>query len=101
MPLLPIAMIQALTPPPVLPTIRMLSLVSSFFALLSVFVPNIQTSDIDSYISTEGPIAKVGLLANIGPSGSKADGALAGIVCTSPHLVISLLFIHQGQFLVA
>ncbi|KIM75770.1 carbohydrate-binding module family 20 protein [Piloderma croceum F 1598] len=62
----------------------MLSLISSFLALLSVFVPNLQASDIDSYISTEGPIAKVGLLANIGPSGSKADGAQAGIVIASP-----------------
>jgi glucoamylase len=87
-------MIHALTPPPVLPTIRMLSLISSFLALLSVFVPNLQALDINSYISTEGPIAKVGLLANIGPSGSKADGALAGIVCTSPHVMISLLFVH-------
>lgn len=39
---------------------------------------------VDSYISTESPIAKAGLLANIGPSGSKSHGAKAGIVVASP-----------------
>ena len=34
-----------------------------------------QSSTVDSYISTESPIAKAGLLANIGPNGSKAKGA--------------------------
>ncbi|KAI0035180.1 glycoside hydrolase family 15 protein [Vararia minispora EC-137] len=38
----------------------------------------------DSYIATEAPIAKAGLLANIGPSGSKASGAKSGIVIASP-----------------
>jgi hypothetical protein len=42
-----------------------------------------QTS-VDSYISTEYPIAKVNLLANIGSSGSKSEGAKAGIVIASP-----------------
>lgn len=40
-------------------------------------------AQVDSYISTEGPIAKAGLFANIGPDGSKDDGAavspLAGV----------------------
>lgn len=43
-----------------------LGLISSAFA---------QSSSVDSYISTEDPIAKAGLLANIGPSGSKTQGA--------------------------
>lgn len=30
---------------------------------------------VDSYVNSETPIAKAGLLANIGPSGSKASGA--------------------------
>jgi hypothetical protein len=32
-------------------------------------------STIDSYIAMEEPIAKAGLLANIGPDGSKSSGA--------------------------
>jgi hypothetical protein len=42
-----------------------------------------QTS-VASYISTEYPIAKANLLANIGSSGSKSSGAKAGIVIASP-----------------
>jgi hypothetical protein len=82
MPPLPILMIQVLTPPPILRTMRTLTLISSIVALLSIFAPPLSLAvvDIDTYISTEGPIAKAGLLANIGPSGSKADGALAGVV---------------------
>ena len=33
-----------------------------------------QTS-VESYVATESPIAKSGLLANIGPDGSKSSGA--------------------------
>jgi glucoamylase len=33
------------------------------------------SSVVDQYVATESPIAKAGLLANIGPSGSKAAGA--------------------------
>ncbi|KAH0831981.1 glycoside hydrolase family 15 protein [Lanmaoa asiatica] len=39
---------------------------------------------VDSYVSTESPIAKAGLLANIGPSGSMASGAYPGVVIASP-----------------
>ncbi|KAF7314538.1 Glucoamylase [Mycena kentingensis (nom. inval.)] len=39
---------------------------------------------VDSYVATQGPIAKAGLLANIGPSGAKASGAKAGVVIASP-----------------
>ena len=34
-----------------------------------------QSSTVDTYIAKESPIAKAGLLANIGPSGAKASGA--------------------------
>ncbi|KAJ7029291.1 glucoamylase [Mycena alexandri] len=44
-------------------------------------------SSVDSYVATESPIAKAGLLANIGPSGSKSSGAKAGIVIASPNTV--------------
>jgi glucoamylase len=41
-------------------------------------------STVDEYIAIESPIAKSGLLANIGPNGSKAQGAKPGIVIASP-----------------
>ena len=34
-----------------------------------------QPANVDSYFSTESPIAKAGLLANIGPNGTKSSGA--------------------------
>ncbi|KAF8895604.1 glycoside hydrolase family 15 protein [Infundibulicybe gibba] len=34
-----------------------------------------QSNVVDTYISTESPIAQAGLLANIGPNGSRASGA--------------------------
>jgi len=43
-----------------------------------------QLSVVDQYVATESPIAKAGLLANIGPSGSKSAGAK---VCVIPYLV--------------
>ncbi|KAF5315001.1 hypothetical protein D9619_007127 [Psilocybe cf. subviscida] len=46
-----------------------------------------QSSVVDSYVATESPIAKAGLLANIGPSGSKSSGAKAGLVIASPSTV--------------
>lgn len=42
---------------------------------------------VDSYLAAEAPIAKAGLLANIGPSGSKSSGAASGIVIASPNTV--------------
>ncbi|KAI0042277.1 carbohydrate-binding module family 20 protein [Auriscalpium vulgare] len=46
-----------------------------------------QSSTVDSFIAAESPIAKAGLLANIGPSGSKSAGAKAGVVIASPSTV--------------
>ncbi|KAF9046528.1 glucoamylase [Panaeolus papilionaceus] len=43
-----------------------------------------QSTVVDKYVATESPIAKAGLLANIGPSGSKSSGAKAGLVIASP-----------------
>lgn len=46
-----------------------------FLGLYSV-VSNAQPSPlIDAYVSSESPIAKANLLANIGPSGSRSSGA--------------------------
>ncbi|KDQ62664.1 carbohydrate-binding module family 20 protein [Jaapia argillacea MUCL 33604] len=42
------------------------------------------SQSVDTYVSTEGPIAKSGMLANIGPNGSKAAGASPGVVVASP-----------------
>ncbi|KZV59596.1 carbohydrate-binding module family 20 protein [Peniophora sp. CONT] len=50
---------------------------ASFFAASAV-------AQVDSFISSEGPIAKAGLFANIGPDGSKDAGAGAGLVTASP-----------------
>jgi glucoamylase len=43
-----------------------------------------QSDTADAYLAAESPIAKANLLANIGPSGSKSQGAKAGIVIASP-----------------
>lgn len=53
------------------PKMRLLALTALVSLACSVFA---QTS-VDSYVATESPIAKAGLLANIGPSGSKSSGA--------------------------
>ncbi|KAF8070416.1 glycoside hydrolase family 15 protein [Lyophyllum atratum] len=54
--------------------------------LLSVASASVrgQSSTADTYLAAESPIAKANLLANIGPSGSKSQGAKAGIVIASP-----------------
>ena len=46
---------------------------ASFFGLLGSAVS--QSTSADAYFSNELPIAKAGLLANIGPSGDKSSGA--------------------------
>ncbi|KIJ17956.1 carbohydrate-binding module family 20 protein [Paxillus involutus ATCC 200175] len=43
-----------------------------------------QSSTVDLYVTTESPIAKAGVLANIGPDGSKSSGAYPGVVIASP-----------------
>ncbi|EIN04857.1 glucoamylase [Punctularia strigosozonata HHB-11173 SS5] len=59
------------------------------FVVLSVVLASVssvfaQTASAAAYATTEAPIAKAGVLANIGPSGSKSQGAKAGIVIASP-----------------
>ncbi|OJD31405.1 glycoside hydrolase family 15 protein [Diplodia corticola] len=41
-------------------------------------------SNVDSFISTESPIAYAGVLANIGDDGANAAGAAAGVVVAGP-----------------
>lgn len=43
-----------------------------------------QSSSVDAFLASESPIAKAGLLANIGPSGSQSQGAKTGIIIASP-----------------
>ena len=70
--------------------LTMLSAVFAFLALHLLHFTAAQTS-VDSYIATESPIAKANLLANIGPDGSKSQGAKAGIGQTLFLLVLSLV----------
>ena len=58
-----------------------LSLFVSFLGLASAGFGQPSAS---SYASSEGPIAKSGVLANIGPSGAKCQGASSGVVVASP-----------------
>lgn len=45
------------------------------FSALAFCAAVFAQSIVDQYVATESPIAKAGILANIGPSGSKASGA--------------------------
>ena len=61
------------------PSMRLLS----FLTTCSLVAVTLQ-QNVDSYITSESPIAKAGVLANIGPNGSKSSGAASGIVIASP-----------------
>lgn len=53
--------------------------------LLPVVAAQSQSSaSIDAYIASQSPIAKANLLANIGSTGSKSQGAKPGVVIASP-----------------
>jgi len=60
-----------------------------------------QLSVVDQYVATESPIAKAGLLANIGPSGSKSAGAKVSysLYYRSVHFPYDLL--HQAGLVIA
>jgi hypothetical protein len=62
-------------------TIMRITLISTFVLSFTSIIAQSQT---DQYIASEGPIAKAGLLANIGPNGSKCAGAA---VCLSDVLI--------------
>ena len=61
------------------PSMRLLSLVTA-----CSFVAVSLQQNVDSYVQSETPIAKAGVLANIGPNGSKSSGAAPGVVIASP-----------------
>ena len=56
-----------------------------------------QSTSVTSYIASESPIAKAGLLANIGPSGAKSSGAKASPspAKVAPTISSSQLYIRQ------
>lgn len=58
-----------------------------FLSSLALCASVLGQASVDSYIAKEAPIAKAGLLANIGPSGPKSQGAMAGVVVASPTRV--------------
>lgn len=54
-------------------------------------------ADLDSFITSESPIAYKGTLANIGPNGTGAPGASAGIVVASPSQSNPDCELHQSR----
>lgn len=50
-----------------------------------------QTTSADTYVASESPIAKAGVLANIGPSGAKSSGAKASTLRPRPILAPTLI----------
>jgi glucoamylase len=58
----------------------------SFLSILPLLytAARCQSNTVGAYLAAESPVAKANLLANIGPSGSKAQGAKAGVVIASP-----------------
>lgn len=46
-------------------------------ALLSITCAWAQTSTIDAYVASESAVARSGVFANIGPSGSQSTGAVS------------------------
>src|SRR6266702_4427105 len=67
------------------PSLKMRILcLASVFGLLGSSVS--QSASADAYFSTELPVAKAGLLANIGPSGAKSSGAKVGFLMTAAYM---------------
>ena len=70
---------------------RLLALTALVTLACSVFG---QSSTADSYIASESPIAKTGLLANIGPSGAKSNGAKVGKpILAAPIFIIIITLV--------
>ncbi|KAJ6621757.1 glucoamylase [Mycena sp. CBHHK59/15] len=57
------------------------------FSALSICGVALAQSSVDAYVAAESPIAKAGMLANIGAGGAKSAGAKAGVVIASPSTV--------------
>ncbi|KAH9480597.1 Glucoamylase [Psilocybe cubensis] len=63
------------------PEVKMRTAILTAFAFCATVFAQ---SNVESYIAKEKPIAKAGILANIGPSGSRAAGASPGVIIASP-----------------
>jgi hypothetical protein len=98
------------------PSLKMrLLCLAGIFGLVGTAIP--RPDPVDAYFSTELPIAKAGLLANIGPNGAKSSGAKVCIHMApetiraylvsvwdcdcQPKYRQSELFVHLGSRLVA
>ncbi|KAJ7147179.1 glucoamylase [Mycena crocata] len=57
------------------------------FSAVSLCAAVLAQNSVDSYITEMTPVAKAGLLANIGANGSKSGGAKPGVVIASPSTV--------------
>ena len=74
------------------PSLKMrLLCLASVFGLVGTAISEPAATTADSYFSNESPIAKAGLLANIGPDGKKSSGAKV-LRTTLTH------FIHSSTF---
>ncbi|KAG9027554.1 hypothetical protein FRB95_007621 [Tulasnella sp. JGI-2019a] len=60
------------------------SLFSPSSARHAQYIVEDRATTVASYIASQSPISKAGILANIGPSGSKSSGAASGVVIASP-----------------
>ncbi|GJE98974.1 glycoside hydrolase family 15 protein [Phanerochaete sordida] len=56
----------------------------AFASLATLLVSALGQTSVDTYVASESPVAKAGLLANIGSSGAKSSGAKPGVVIASP-----------------
>ncbi|CEL63323.1 glucoamylase [Rhizoctonia solani AG-1 IB] len=54
---------------------------------LGISVPSWPSTGVDAFQASQYPISKAGILANIGPNGSKDQGAYKGVVIASPSKV--------------
>lgn len=53
---------------------------------------SVQLGSVDKYLAVQVPISKAGLLANIGPDGSRASGATVSTFLRHPIVYLSLTF---------
>jgi glucoamylase len=63
---------------------RFSTLVALASGAFAASIPTWSPSPADAFQATEYPIAKAGVLANIGAGGSKDQGAKKGVVIASP-----------------
>lgn len=85
---------------PKAPFLKMRSILLTAFAFCAAVFA--QTNTADSFLAQESPIAKAGVLANIGPSGSKASGAgvsPCSISFFSSLTILSLSYSSQASSL--